>query len=61
MFHENFQFHFGIPMKIYVQKKIMNPSVFFSHLIDFSFQITKEKKKFLKEGGRGEGKVFTIF
>jgi hypothetical protein len=31
----------------------MKTSVSFSHLVDFSFQITKEKKKILKEGGRG--------
>jgi hypothetical protein len=39
-------------MKIYVYKTTMNPSVSFSHLVDFSFQIAKGKKKmmFLKGG-----------
>jgi len=37
---------------MYVYKTTINPSVSFSHLVDFSFQIAKEKRMmFLKGGG----------
>lgn len=44
-------------MKMYVYKTIMNPRVSISHLVDFSFQITKEKNNvFEKKGRRGEAR-----
>jgi hypothetical protein len=58
---EKFQFHFGIPMKIYVYKTTMNPNVSFSHLVDFSFQITKEKINDVFEKGGGGGGGFDHF